>query len=266
MGELGGRTALITGAGRGIGRAIACTLAARGATVVVNDVDPEPAAGTVELITAGGGTAVTCVGSVTDADFPDRFVQTALDATGGLDIIVNNAGFYWNDPIEDMSDEQWDAVLDADLTAPFRIMRAAAPIIRRHPTAYHRKVVNISSNAGVVGLERQSNYAAAKAGLIGMTKCMAKEWGRYGVNVNAVAFGWIATRLTAAAENLAHIEVDGHRMPVGMRPEKRDLAARVIPLGRSGTAEEAAGAVYLLCTPDADYINGQCLVCDGGRH
>ncbi|MBV6754860.1 SDR family NAD(P)-dependent oxidoreductase [Rhodococcus opacus] len=268
MGKLDHRTAIVSGSGRGIGREIALKLASEGARVVVNDLDAGPAEDTVAAVRAIGGEAVTCVGSVTEDDFAQRFVDTALDAFGGLDIIVNNAGYYWNDLVEDLGDEQWDAILDVNLRAPFRILRAAQPVFRNNRVEHHRKVVNISSNAGLVGNERQANYSSAKSGVVGLTKALAREWGRYRVNVNAVAFGWISTRLTepATAGSGSVIDVDGRAVSVGLRAGRADALLNTIPLGRAGTAEEAAGAVYLLCTPESDYISGQCLACDAGRN
>ncbi|MGW5680296.1 SDR family NAD(P)-dependent oxidoreductase, partial [Streptomyces sp. NPDC003860] len=181
-------------------------------------------------------------------------------------IIVNNAGYTWDTVIQKMTDEQWDAILDVHLKAPFRILRAAQPFIKANPVPYHRKVVNISSTSGYYGNLGQANYAAAKAGMIGLTKTLAKEWGRYGVNVNAVAFGFVLTRMTevTAADN-AMLSIDGRDIKVGLNPEKAAMAAKVIPLGRPGTPEEAAGAVYALCLPETDYVSGQCLVVDGAR-
>ncbi|MEU5990412.1 SDR family oxidoreductase [Spirillospora sp. NPDC047418] len=273
MGKLDGRTALVTGAGRGIGREIALKLAADGAGVVVNDLDDEPAAGTVKAVESRGGAAVACPGSVTDAAFAERFVATAVDTFGGVDIIVNNAGYTWDSVIQKMSDEQWEAILGVHLTAPFRILRAAQPVIaeavRRErkaggPVAC-RKVVNVSSVAGLGGNAGQVNYAAAKAGITGMTKTLAKEWGRYNVTVNTVAFGFIRTRLTeAAAGRGGTIEVEGRSIKVGVNPSLLATAEQMIPLGRTGTPEEAAGAVYLLCMPESDYVSAQTLVCGGG--
>ncbi|WP_412516842.1 SDR family oxidoreductase [Actinomadura madurae] len=273
MGKLDGRTALVTGAGRGIGREIALKLAADGAGVVVNDLDGEPAAQTVKEVEARGGAAVACPGSVTGTGFAQRFVTTAVDAFGGVDIIVNNAGYTWDSVIQKMTDEQWDAMLGVHLTAPFRILRAAQPVIaaavRREreagETAACRKVVNVSSVAGLGGNAGQLNYAAAKAGVTGMTRTLAKEWGRYNVTVNTVAFGFIRTRLTeAAAGEGGTIEVEGRSVKVGVNPGLLAAAEQMIPLGRTGTPEEAAGAVYLLCTPESDYVSGQTLVCGGG--
>ena len=201
--KLEGQVALVSGSGRGIGREIALKLASEGARLVINDLDSVPAQSTVDDIIARGGHAVACIGSVTDTDFGERFVRAALDAFGGIDIIVNNAGYTWDNVLQKMSDEQWDAMLAVHMTAPFRILRAASGFIRdaakkeaEAGISKHRKVVNISSTSGVYGNAGQANYAAAKAGINGLTRAMAKEWGRYKVNVNSVAFGLIMTLLT----------------------------------------------------------------------
>ncbi|HSV36489.1 MAG TPA: SDR family NAD(P)-dependent oxidoreductase [Ramlibacter sp.] len=271
--KLDGKVALVSGSGRGIGREIALKLASEGARVVINDLDAEPAAQTVADIVAAGGTATACVGSVTDSAFAERFVATALDAYQGLDIIVNNAGYTWDNVVQKMSDEQWDAMLAVHLTAPFRILRAASAFIRdaaRQETEagqeVFRKVVNISSTSGVYGNAGQANYAAAKAGINGLTKAMAKEWGRYRVNVNSVAFGLIKTRLTEAdASAGASIDIAGQQIRVGVNPQILKNAEAMIPLGRGGTPQEAAGAVYMFCIPESNYVSGQVLVCGGGR-
>ncbi|AHK27956.1 3-oxoacyl-[acyl-carrier-protein] reductase [Rhodococcus opacus PD630] len=266
MGTLDGKVALVSGSGRGIGREIALKLAAEGAAVVVNDLDPAPATQTEQDIKAAGGQAVTCVGSVTEDGFAERFVNTAVESFGGLDIIVNNAGYTWDSVIQKMTDEQWDTILDVNLKAPFRILRAAQPYIKANPTDYHRKVVNISSTSGFYGNAGQANYGSAKAGLIGLTKTLAKEWGRYGVNVNAVAYGFIVTRMTeVTAETNTTLNIDGRDIRVGVNPDRMAAMATTIPFGRGGTPKEAAGAVYLLCTPESDYVNSQCLVVDAGR-
>ncbi|MCL2780366.1 MAG: SDR family oxidoreductase [Actinomycetia bacterium] len=272
MSALDGKTAIVSGSGRGIGREIALKLAAHGAAVVVNDLDAEPAEQTVADIKARGGRAAACVGSVTDADFGTRFVATAVDEFGGLDIIVNNAGYTWDTVIQKMSDEQWDAILDVHLKAPFRILRAAQPVISAAVKAAReagqeapcRKVVNISSIAGLGGNAGQANYAAAKAGVTGLTKTLAKEWGRYNVTVNTVAFGFITTRLTEASAGGSTIDVAGRTIKVGVNPDLLHSMSQMIPLGRPGTPREAAGAVYLLCSPDSDYVSGQTLICGGG--
>ena len=271
--KLEGKVALVTGSGRGIGREIALKLASEGARVVVNDLDAEPAAQSVAEITAAGGAATDCAGSVTDIGFADRFVATAVDTYGGLDIIVNNAGYTWDNVVQKMSDDQWEAMLAVHLTAPFRILRAASGFIRdaarreaEEGRDVFRKVVNISSTSGVYGNAGQANYAAAKAGINGLTKAMAKEWGRYKVNVNSVAFGLIKTRLTEAdASAGASIDIAGQQIRVGVNPQILKNAEAMIPLGRGGTPEEAAGAVYLFCIPESNYVSGQVLVCGGGR-
>ncbi|MES9512808.1 SDR family NAD(P)-dependent oxidoreductase [Rhodococcus erythropolis] len=265
MGTLDGKVAIVSGSGRGIGRDIALRLASEGASVVVNDLDPEPAHETVEDIKAAGGHAIACVGSVTDADFAERFVGTAIDAFDGLDIIVNNAGFTWDTVIQKMTDEQWDTILDVHLKAPFRILRAAQPYIKANPTTYHRKVVNVSSVAGLYGNPGQSNYAAAKAGIVGLTKTLAKEWGRYKVNVNAVAYGFILTRMTeAVAGDDSFVEIGARKIKAGVSTAVMERVKTSNPLGRPGTPAEAAGAVYVLCTQDTDYVSGQCLTVDAG--
>ncbi|MEV0619357.1 SDR family oxidoreductase [Nonomuraea sp. NPDC050404] len=265
MDKLSGRVAIVSGAGRGIGRAVALKLAAEGAGVVVNGLDPEAAEETVAAVKSAGGEAVSCVGDVTEPGFASRFVRTAVDSFGGLDIIVNNAGYTWDAIVHKMSDEQWDTILDLHLKAPFRILRAALPYIKAHPAGHHRKVVNISSVAGLGGNAGQANYAAAKAGVVGLTKTLAKEWGRHRVNVNAVAFGLIATRLTETpADAGATITMNGRQIRIGVSAELLEAMKGNIPLGRAGTPQEAAGAVYLLCTPESDYISGQVVVCGGG--
>ncbi|WP_370617703.1 SDR family NAD(P)-dependent oxidoreductase [Mumia sp. Pv 4-285] len=265
MGTLDGRVALVSGSGRGIGREIALKLAREGASVVVNDLDPDPAEQTAADIKAAGGNAVVCAGSVVEDGFAERFVQTATESFGGLDIIVNNAGYTWDTVIQKMTDEQWDTIVDVNLKAPFRILRAAQPWFKEQPVDHHRKVVNVSSTSGVFGNPGQANYAAAKAGLVGLTKTLAKEWGRYRVNVNAVAYGFIRTRMTEAIEDDKTLTIDGRDIKVGVRAERLETIEKMIPLGRGGTPQEAAGAVYLLCAPESDYVNAQCLVVDGGR-
>ena len=272
MKKLEGKVALVTGSGRGIGRSVALQLAAYGAKVVVNDLDSAPAEEVVAEIRQAGGEAVACVGSVTAADFAERFVQTAVQSYGGIDIIINNAGYTWDNVIQKMTDEQWYAIIDCHLTAPFRILRAAQPIISAQAKKdaaegreVLRKIVNISSVAAG-GNAGQSNYSAAKAGIIGMTKTLAKEWGRLKVNVNAVAFGFIDTRLTQAlaGDESKTINIEGREIKVGVQQERIDTASSAIPLGRPGTAEEAAGSVVMLCLPEANYVTGQALVCGGG--
>lgn len=261
-----GRVALVTGAGRGIGRSIAVRLARAGAEIVVNDVDPTSLAETVRLLEGVGCDAEAMASSVTDSHFADTIVAQALEAHGAVDIVVNNAGYTWDAGIHRMSDEQWEAMLDVHMTAPFRLLRRLAPVFRdqrlrddRSGRTIHRKVVNVTSVSGIAGLAGQANYAAAKSGLDGLTRALAREWGRHLVNVNSVAFGLIDTRLTRPPD-----EPDGSRPAVHMDSERHRALEEAIPLGRAATPDEAAGAVYLLCTPDADYISGQVLLCTGG--
>lgn len=273
--KLANKVALVTGAGRGIGRALALKLASEGARVVINDLDEAPGCETVAAIEQRGGDAIAVNGSVIADGFAERFVRTALDRFGGIDIIVNNAGFTWDSVIQKMTDEQFQSVMDVHVTAPFRILRAASEPIRRFAKAeaeqgreIFRKVVNISSVSGLGGNPGQVNYAAAKAAVVGMTKTLAKEWGRYRVNVNCVAFGFIQTRMTQAlgADAAATtVDVGGRAIKYGVQPALLDaLEKQQIPLGRMGTAEEAANGVYLFCTPESDYISGQVITVGGG--
>ncbi|HUT50921.1 MAG TPA: SDR family oxidoreductase [Alphaproteobacteria bacterium] len=272
-GKLAGKVALVSGSGRGIGRAIALKLAGEGARLVINDLDDDPAGETIGAIEAIGGTAVACNGDVAAPDFGERFVTAALDAYGGVDIIVNNAGYTWDNVIQKMSDEQFQAMIDVHVTAPFRILRAAAEPIRiaakkdaEEGREVFRKVVNISSVAGTTGNAGQVNYSAAKAAITGLTKTMAKEWGRYKVNVNCVAYGMIATRLTQEIEKDERktIDVGGREIAVGIQPGMIAAMSQLIPIGRAGTPEEAADAVYLFCTPESNYISGQVITVAGG--
>ncbi|MEM5317713.1 SDR family oxidoreductase [Paraburkholderia sp. JHI869] len=275
MSKLVGKVAIVSGSGRGIGREIALKLAGEGAAVVVNDLDAEPAQSVVAEIVAAGGKAVACAGSVTEADFGTRFVGTALKEFGRLDIIVNNAGYTWDNVIQKMSDDQWNAIMDVHVSAPFRILRAAADYFRESAKAeadagqeVFRKVVNISSVSGVMGNAGQANYSAAKAAINGLTKALAKEWGRYKVNVNSVAFGLIKTRLTEAVAgegNSSTIDIAGQAIKVGVNAQLMKNIEAMIPIGRGGTPEEAAGAVYLMCIPESNYVTGQVLVVGGGR-
>lgn len=267
---LEGKTALVTGAGRGIGRAIAAKLSATGAAVLVNDVEEGAALETVRSIRAAGGRAEALAGDVTDPAFPQRLVDAVLAAFGALDIIVNNAGYTWDNVIQKTTDEQFQAMLDIHVVAPFRILRAASAWIRERAKReiaegrrVMRKVVNITSISGVDGNAGQSGYSSGKAAVIGLTKTLAKEWGRYNVNVNCVGFGIIETRLTRPLGEEA-VEVRGRKIPVGVRPEALEALRAMCPLGRFGTAEEAAGPVLFFCSPLSDYVTGEVLICSGG--
>ncbi|MGA2953702.1 MAG: SDR family NAD(P)-dependent oxidoreductase [Caulobacteraceae bacterium] len=272
MSKLAGKVALISGSGRGIGRALALKLAGDGALVVVNDLDAAPADEVVAAIKAAGGEAVACVGSVTAAGFADAFIGKAIETYGGLDIIVNNAGYTWDSVIQKMTDEQFQTMLDVHLVAPFRILRAAAEPIRlmakkeaEEGREVFRKVVNISSMAGTNGNAGQANYSSAKAALVGLTKTLSKEWGRYKVDVNCVAYGFIETRLTQSLDREdSKVAIDGRDFVVGVPEATRLSLPRMVPLGRAGTPEEAAGAVYLFCIPESNYISGQVILVGGG--
>lgn len=271
---LAGKVAIVSGSGRGIGRAVALKLAKEGAAVVVNDLDTGPAEETLAAIEAAGGRGAICLGDVTSPDFGERFVTSAIDTFGGLHIIVNNAGYTRDGVIQKQSDEQFQAMLDVHVTAPFRILRAAAGPIRdfaRQEAAEGRevirKVVNISSMAGTHGNAGQVNYSSAKAAVIGMTRTLSKEWGRFKVCVNCIAFGIIETRLTKASDNPeTRFEIAGNGIQAGVPAAMLDSLATIVPLGRAGTPEEAAGSVYLLCSPDSDYVSGQVLVVSGGAN
>lgn len=271
-GKLQGRVAIVSGSGRGIGRAVALKLASEGACVVVNDLEAVHAEAVVAEIEQAGGQASACVGSVTDEAFAAQFVGHAMERFGALDIVVNNAGYTWDSVIHKMEDAQWEAMLQVHLTAPFRILRAAAAPLREQAKRdaaegrrVVRKVVNVSSLSGVCGNAGQVNYAAAKAGINGITRTLAKEWGRHQITVNSVAFGLIKTRLTeATADGNASISMDGRDIPVGVNPELMRSFEQSIPLGRAGLPEDAANAIYLMCAPESDYITGHVLVCSGG--
>lgn len=272
--KLQGRTALVTGAGRGIGRAIALKLAREGARLVLNDLDEAPANAVAAEIEALGTKVAICAGSVVEDGFADRFVGTALDVFGGLDIIVNNAGFTWDSVIQKMTDEQFQAIMDVHVNAPFRILRAAATPIRelvkreREAGIEHwRKVVNISSLSGLDGNAGQVNYAAAKAGVMGMTKSLAREWGRYRVTVNCVAFGFIQTRMTQPLDaETSRVVVGDREVRYGVQASVLDSLAQQVPLGRIGTPDDAADGVYLMCAPESNYITGQVLRVSGGMN
>jgi len=268
-----GKSAIITGSGRGIGKAVATLFADHGASVVINDIDKDVADATAKEITQAGGRAVVCAGSVTDVEFPGRVVKTAAESFGGLDIIVNNAGYTWDSVIQNMTDEQWYAMIDVHLTAPFRIIRAATPCMREaakkeiaEGRRVQRKIINVSSTSGVAGNAGQANYSAGKMGIVGVTKTMAKEWGRFNINVNAVAYGFIETRLTQAKEKHETIQREGKDVELGIPDAMRQMAVNFIPLGRAGTPEDAAGPVLFLASPLSDYVTGAVVLVTGGSY
>ena len=270
--KLQDRVALVTGAGQGIGREIARKLASEGAAVFLNDLDGAALAGVIEEIGVAGGSARGLEGDLTAADFPDKLVAAAIAQCGDLHILVNNAGYIWNGAIHKQEDAQWDAMLDIHAKAPFRILRAAGRYFREKIAAERtagvnlcRKVVNVSSVSGVFGAPTQASYAAGKMAVIGLTNTLAKEWGALNITVNAVAFGPIETRLVSEFEDSpGSIQIQGREHKVGLSKELRASISAQSSLGRFGTPGEAAGAVYLLCIPESDYITGQVLVCAGG--
>src|SRR6186997_796182 len=236
MGLLDGKTAIITGSARGIGRATAELFAAEGAQVTINDIDgdiAEQAAGEIK------GETIAVSGDLTKPGACDEVVQKTIDAFGKVDILVNNAGYTWDGVAHKMTDEQFQAMLDIHTVVPFRICRAAAPHLRDpakqerdEGREVFRKIVNVSSISGTMGNAGQVNYSAAKAGVVGFTKTLAKEWGGFKINVNAVAFGFIETRLTASKEEGGKIEIEGKEIDLGIPEQMRALASAIIPLGR----------------------------------
>ena len=269
MGVLEGKAAIVTGSARGIGRATAELLCAQGARVLVSDLDGDVAAQTASEI--DGETAVFA-GDLTADGAPEALVDAAAGAFGQLDIVVNNAGYTWDGIAHRMSDEQFRAMLEIHTVVPFKVLRAASPYLREagkkdreEGREVFRKVVNVTSISGTQGNVGQANYAAAKAGLVGLTKTLAREWGPSKVNVNAVAFGFVETRLTASSKDATTIERDGREIKLGIPQQMRDLAATTIPLGRPATPEEAAGAIFFLCSPWSNFVQGQVLTVNGGQ-
>ena len=267
---LEGKAALVTGSARGIGRAVARKLAECGASVMLTDIDETPLK---ESAAGAGEHAAFLAGDLTAPEFPQKLVDAIIARFGSLDIIVNNAGYVWDNVIQKMTDEQFQALLNIHLVAPFRILRAAANWIRENAKReaaegrrVMRKVVNITSISGVDGIAGQAGYGAGKAGINGLTKVLAKEWGRYNVNVNSVGFGLIETRLVQPIDKSAPptIDVAGRTIPVGIQPALLEAFKAACPLGRPGTVEEAAGAVLFFCSPLSDYVSGEILIVSGG--
>ena len=261
--------AIVTGSARGIGRATAEILSEHGAKVVINDLDKDVAEETSNEIK---GETVVYAGDLTDPNAPKELVDTAINAWGRLDIIVNNAGYTLDAPVHKLSDDWFQRMLDIHVVAPFRIIREAAPYLREpakkekeEGVEVFRKIVNVSSVSGTMGNAGQANYSAGKSAVVGLTKTVAKEWGQFKINVNAVAFGYIETRLTASKEESNTMEIDGEKVQLGIPDQMRGMAAMVIPMGRPGTPEEAAGGVFFLCSPWSNYVHGQVLNITGGQ-
>jgi 3-oxoacyl-[acyl-carrier protein] reductase len=269
MGVLDDKVAIVTGSARGIGRATAELLAEHGAKILINDLDPQVAGVAADEI--AGETAVFA-GDLTKPGIPDQLVAKAIDAFGRIDIIVNNAGYTLDAPLHKMSDDWFQKMLDIHVVAPFRVIRAAAPHLREpaklerdEGREVFRKIVNVSSISGTMGNAGQANYAAGKSAVVGLTKTLAKEWGQFKVNVNAVAFGYIETRLTASKDAANTMEIDGQKVQLGIPDQLRGMVPMLIPLGRPGTPQEAAGGVFFLCSPWANYVHGQVLNVTGGQ-
>ncbi|ORZ06878.1 hypothetical protein BCR42DRAFT_456216 [Absidia repens] len=268
QGLLAGEVAIITGSAQGIGKSCAELFAREGAYVVVTDIDAEKAAQVAADLTNAGYKAIAIPGNILDADFAEKLIEGTVKAFGRINHIVNNAGFTFDGMIHKTTDKQWDMMLAVHNTAPFKIIRAAAKYLRQKDGA-NKTIVNISSTSGLHGNIGQANYATAKAGVVGFTKTIAKEWGAFGVRANTVAFGWVDTRLTRAKETGAAIEVDGQKVALGI-PTGNKSGARInpyadIPLGRSGNADEVAGSVMMMCSPFSSYISGHTLEVTGGR-
>jgi 3-oxoacyl-[acyl-carrier protein] reductase len=268
MGVLDGKSAIVTGSARGIGRATAELLVSQGAQCLINDLDGDVAE---QASTEIDGETAVYAGDLTKPGAADELVQKAVDSFGKIDIIVNNAGYTLDAPIHKMSDDWWQRMLDIHVTVPFKVIRAAAPHLREPAKAekaegveVFRKIVNISSISGTMGNAGQANYSAGKSGVVGLTKTLAKEWGQFKINVNAVAFGWIETRLTQAKVDENVMEKDGEKIQLGIPEQMRGMASMLIPLGRPASPEEAAGGVFFLCSPWSNYVHGQTLHVTGG--
>ncbi len=269
MGILDGKVAIVTGSARGIGRATAEILSEHGAKLLINDLDGDLAKQTASEI---GGETVVFAADLTDPSAPAKLVKTAIDEWGQIDIIVNNAGYTLDAAVHKMSDDWFQRMLDIHVVAPFRIVREAAPYLREpakkekeEGVEVFRKIVNVSSISGTMGNAGQANYAAGKAAVVGLTKTLAKEWGQFKINCNAVAFGYIETRLTASKDEANTMEIDGEKVQLGIPDQMRGMASMLIPIGRPGTPQEAAGGVFFLCSPWSNYVHGQTLNITGGQ-
>ncbi|MGH2732174.1 MAG: SDR family NAD(P)-dependent oxidoreductase [Actinomycetota bacterium] len=266
MGRLDGRVAIITGAGRGIGAATARLFSREGATVVVNDVDADPAAEVAEGITRAGGIAQLSTHNSVDPQDADDLVQETLEAFGKLDILINNAGITRDRTFHNMTDDLWSFVLDTNLRTAFHCTRAAVGHMREAAKAelaaggapaYHRKITFTTSTAALAGNAGQTNYTTAKMALVGLARSLCVELGRFHINVNALAPGFIETRLTAPKERSEDPDLG---LPEGIR----SLAMMMIPLGYAGAPEDVARAHLFLASEDSDYISGHVLVVGGG--
>ena len=269
MTVLDGKVAIVTGSARGIGRATAELLSEQGAKVLINDLDGDVAEQTAREI---DGETLVFAGDLTKPGVPDKLVETVIDEWGKVDILVNNAGYTLDAPIHKMSDEWFQRMLDihsssrSACAAPSPRTCASRPRQEREEGGeVFRKIVNVSSISGTMGNAGQANYSSGKAAVVGLTKTLAKEWGQFKINVNAVAFGYIETRLTASKDESNTMEIGGETVQLGIPDQLRGMAPMLIPLGRPGTPEEAAGGVFFLCSPWSNYVHGQVLNITGGQ-
>src|SRR2546423_8636690 len=268
MTVLDGKVAIVTGSARGIGRATAEILAEQGAKVLVNDLDGDVTEQTASEIS---GDTLVFAGDLTQPGIPDELVQKVVGEWGRVDILVNNAGYTLDAPIHKMSDEWFQRMLDIHSIVPFRMCRAVAPHMREpakkereEGNEVFRKIVNVSSISGTMGNAGQANYSSGKSAVVGLTKTLAKEWGQFKINVNAVAFGYIETRLTASKDEANTMEIGGEKIQLGIPDQLRGTAAMLIPIRRPGSPREAAGGVFSLCSPGSNFVHGQGLNITGG--
>jgi 3-oxoacyl-[acyl-carrier protein] reductase len=266
---LDGKVAIVTGSARGIGRATAELLAEQGAKVLINDLDADAAEQAANDI---GGDTLVFAGDLTRPGVPDQLVEKVVGEWAQVDILVNNAGYTLDAPIHKMSDNWFQKMLDIHVVVPFRMCRAVAPHMREpakrereQGREVFRKIVNVTSISGTLGNAGQANYSSGKSAVVGLTKTLAKEWGQFKINVNAVAFGYIETRLTATKDEQNVAEIGGEQVQLGIPEQLRQMAAMLIPLGRAGTTSEAAGGIFFLCSPWSNYVHGQVLHVTGGQ-
>ncbi len=272
--SLANKAAVVTGAGRGIGLAIAGKLVEAGASLLLVDIDESALKEAEAKLRPLRSSVSTITGDLADPAFPNAVIAKLLKEFGAIDIVVNNAGYTWDNVIQKTTDEQFQAMLDVHVVAPFRLLRAASQWIREKAkkenesgASVMRKVVNITSISGLDGNPGQIGYSSGKAAVVGMTKTLAKEWGRYNVTVNAVGFGLIDTRLIRPMDGAQdEISIGQRQVRVGMQEQVREQAVKTIPLGRLGTPDDAANAVFFFCSPLSDYVTGEVLVCGGGVH